>query len=128
MRWTTRSSRASTPTAAAAQKHSAGTPSSSASSFFRLGPVPNLKTLGVSVPGLQGGQRVDRVAAVVPPGCGPDLEVEVARGCVACVADHSDLLAGEDLVALRERARLGQVHVRVVDAVDPVDHQVVAGG
>src|SRR3954451_22741777 len=52
----------------------------------------------------------------------------MARRRVAGLAYHADLLAREDLVALAERARLGQVHVGVVGAVDAVDHDVVAGG
>ena len=50
----------------------------------------------VGVPLLQVRKRVDRAAALIPAGRGPDLEVEVAGGGVAGVADDADRLAGAD--------------------------------
>src|SRR4051812_38791766 len=52
----------------------------------------------------------------------------MAGGCVTRFADDPELLTREDLVALTERAGLRQVHVGVVEAVDAMDHEVVARG
>ncbi len=60
----------------------------------------------VAIPFFEVGQRVDRAAALVPAGCCPDLEVEVAGGGVAGVADDADRLAGADLIAGLSAARV----------------------
>src|SRR3954454_2791389 len=87
-----------------------------------------LRELGGLVPGPQRGRGVERGAAGVPAGGAPELEVEVAGGGVAGLADPADLIAGADLGALLEHRRLAQVHVDVVDAgARSVDDDVVAG-
>src|SRR6187397_2026991 len=55
--------------------------------------VSTSKRSAVFVPLLQVGQWVDRAAALVPAGGSPHLEVEVAGGGVAGLADHADRLA-----------------------------------
>src|SRR4051812_9827753 len=94
--------------------------------------VPKARTpgrqLGVLIPGPQVREGVDRVAAGVPARRGPLLEVQVAGGRVAGLADVADELAGLDGLALGDERGLAQVHVGVVLAgAGAVDDQVVAG-
>src|SRR5262249_54035435 len=82
----------------------------------------------VAVPLFEVGQRVDRAAALVPARGGPDLEVKVAGGGVAGVADDPDRLPGADRFAGVQRRRLGQVRVQEVEAGPlAVDNHVVGG-
>src|SRR3954468_10882617 len=82
----------------------------------------------VAIPALQERRRVEEVAALVPAGRRPDLEVEVAAARVAGIADVADPLAGADYLPLAEQRRLAQVHVDEVEAGGAaVDHDVVAG-
>lgn len=79
--------------------------------------------LGVAVPTLQDGLRVDRAAP------GVDLEVEVAAdgAGVAGFAHGAHSLAGPDAVAALDRGRASQVGVEVAAALAlAVDRQVVA--
>src|SRR5665811_1023852 len=46
--------------------------------------------LAVAVPLLQVAERVDRAAALIPAGGGPDLEVQVTGGGGAGAADQAD--------------------------------------
>src|SRR4051795_7505507 len=78
-------------------------------------------------PRTQEGQRVLGVAALVPPGLGPLLEVQVAGGRVPGPADLADLLAAADVIALRH-ADGAQVHVDVVRAGVAVVQDDVAPG
>src|SRR5262249_6740169 len=81
----------------------------------------------VSVPLLEKGQRVDRAAAFVPAGGGPDLEVEVTGGGVSGLADHADRFAGAHRGAGPQRRRLEQGHGgKVVSRALAVDDEVVA--
>ena len=97
------------------------------SSRERLSSPPGLSCSGPTCS--RYGQRVDRAAALVPAGCGPDLEVQVAAGGVAGLADDADRLAGADGVAGLQRRGFGQVHVdEVVGGALAVDDDVVAGG
>src|SRR3954468_10171044 len=83
---------------------------------------------GRLVPRHQRWQWVERVAAVVPAGGGPHLEVEVAGGRIARTADVAEQLARPDAVANVHDRGLAHVHVGVVDAgALAVDHEVVAG-
>src|SRR4029078_5439913 len=67
-------------------------------------------------------------AAPVPGGGGPHLEVEVAGGGGAGVADEADWLAGPHDFAGQERRGFGQVRVQEVDRLGAaVHHDVVAG-
>src|SRR5829696_5619615 len=86
-------------------------------------------SLRPAIPCLQGGQRAERTAAVVPARLVPELEVEMAAPGVTGVAHRADRLAGVDAVALSEGGGLVEVHVDVVD-LGPVavDDEVVAGG
>jgi hypothetical protein len=77
----------------------------------------------VSVPALQSGLGIDRVALDV------DLEVEVAAAGagVAGLADGADSLAGPDIVAAVDSGRSDQVGVEVAALLaQAVDQQVVA--
>src|SRR5262245_33009222 len=67
-----------------------------------------------SVDGRGEGHRVDRCAAAVP-GPVPYLEVEVAAGGVAGVADVAEQLAGGDALAGASDGGFAQVHVGQVD-------------
>src|SRR5690348_5521012 len=83
----------------------------------------------VRVPRAEIRERVERRSAGVPPRRAPLLEVEVARGGVAGVADNADLVARVHAVADVVGRRGGQVHVAVVGAgPGAVDDQVVTGG
>src|SRR5260221_13372859 len=83
----------------------------------------------VAVPFLEVGQRVDRAATLVPAGGGPDLEMEVAGGGVAGLADHPDRFSGADRHPLLQRRGFEQVHVGHVETrALAVDDYVVAGG
>ena len=67
-------------------------------------------------------------SAVVPAGCAPELEVQVAAASVPALADRADRLARVHAVAGAERGGLVEVHVHVVDLGSvAVDHDVVAG-
>src|SRR5262249_2850745 len=68
-------------------------------------------------------------AALIPARWAPHLEVQVAGGGVAGLADDPDRLAGADGVAGLQRRGFGEVRVHeVVRRPLAVDHQVVAGG
>src|ERR1700710_729085 len=80
------------------------------------------------VPAQEVGERVDGVAAG-PPGAFPDLEVQVGADRVPRVADLSDHLSRQHVLALaHERGARAQVCVEVVAAGSvPVEGDVVAG-
>src|SRR5215207_1637399 len=79
------------------------------------------------IPAQQRRQRVDRGAAVVPAGSGPDLEVQMAGARAAGVADDAEHLAGLDPLASAHDRGLAQVRVHVAFAGYRVlDHEVVA--
>src|SRR5215207_8451814 len=82
-----------------------------------------------AIPRLQGRQRIERLAAVVPARRVPELEVEVAAASVAAVADRTDRLTRVHAVALAEGGGLVEVHVDVVEVgAVAVDHDVVPCG
>src|SRR3954454_10436334 len=86
------------------------------------------RPLGLRVPVLQIGKRIERPAAVVPARRGPLLEMQVAAVGAPRIADEADQLPRPDPVARIDERRLPQVHVGVVDTGPlAVDHQVVAG-
>src|SRR5205823_2634620 len=90
---------------------------------------PDERGLAVPVPLPQVRPGIEGVAALVPAGRSPHLEVEVARRRVARLADAADHLAGGDVVAHVEGRRLAQVRVEEVAAgAGAVDDDVVAGG
>src|ERR671918_3167424 len=84
--------------------------------------------LAAAVPAAQVGLRVDRLAALVVAGARPHLEVQVAGGGVARVADASDRLPSGHALALADLGAALQVHVdRVLELTLAVDDDVVAG-
>src|SRR5687768_6764644 len=83
-------------------------------------------SLRPAIPSLQGRQRIEGPATVVPAGGAPELEVEVAAAGIAAVADRADRLTRVDAVACAEGRGLVEVHVRVVHVgAVAVDHDVV---
>src|SRR5947209_10795735 len=74
----------------------------------RATPAESRLLRACSFPGLQVGQRVDRVSARRLPAADPHLEVQVRSRRVTRLAGEADLLAGGDRLAScdLERARL----------------------
>src|SRR5687768_4930809 len=67
--------------------------------------------LRLRVPGPQVGERIERLAAGVPAGSRPLLEVQVAAAGAAGVAHEPDQLTRLHALALVHERRLAQVHV-----------------